>query len=177
MPRRPAAAQMALAGERRNGSASRSRARELGALDHDLRGNTAIWNERLHTILGHRDRHSTRYRNDQPPESIRDDREYVRNAPGTRQGQPRFRFRCEHRIVRANDESRAPGSRRTASTCMTKRELRFRFIGGRERYYRQTAGSRRRSARHRSSMRSARWPVALRTTSTTSSPCCAGTWP
>jgi PAS domain S-box-containing protein len=74
---------------------------ELGALDDDLRANTAVYNERLHTILG------------QPPGAELDaetisrqiypeDREYVRNALQFSKVN-HAPFRCEHRIVRAND--------------------------------------------------------------------------
>ena len=76
---------------------------ELGALDDDLRANTAVYNERLHTILGH------------PPGTELDaetisrqihpeDLEYVRNALQHSKVN-HAPFRCEHRIIRANDEA------------------------------------------------------------------------
>jgi len=76
---------------------------ELGALDHDLRTGTAIWNDRLHAILGH------------PVGSqldagminrqiVAEDREQVRRALQHAKA-AHVPFRCEHRIVRANDEA------------------------------------------------------------------------
>jgi PAS domain S-box-containing protein len=76
---------------------------ELGALDHDLRTGTAIWNDRLHAILGH------------PVGSqldagminrqiVVEDREQVRRALQHAKA-AHVPFRCEHRIVRANDEA------------------------------------------------------------------------
>jgi len=75
---------------------------ELGALDHDLQGNTAIWNERLHTILGHRT--GTQLDAGMINRQIYpEDREYVRNTLAHAKVN-HVPFRCEHRIVRANDE-------------------------------------------------------------------------
>jgi PAS domain S-box-containing protein len=76
---------------------------ELGALDDDLRANTAVYNERLHTILGHQPGTAL------DPESISrqihpEDREYVRNALQHSKVN-HARFRCEHRVIRANDEA------------------------------------------------------------------------
>jgi len=76
---------------------------ELGALDHDLRSGTAIWNDRMHAILGH------------PVGSqldagminrqiVAEDREQVRRALQHAKA-AHVPFRCEHRIVRANDEA------------------------------------------------------------------------
>jgi PAS domain S-box-containing protein len=74
---------------------------ELGALDHDLRGDTAIWNERLYTILGQRTGTQldagTINRQIHP-----EDREYVNHALQHAKLN-HVPFRCEHRIVRAND--------------------------------------------------------------------------
>ena len=76
---------------------------ELGALDHDLVNGTAIWNDRLHTILGHRP--GTQL----DPAMINrqtypEDLEYVKNA--LRHAKVNHApFRCEHRIVRANDQA------------------------------------------------------------------------
>jgi PAS domain S-box-containing protein len=76
---------------------------ELGALDHDLRANTAIWNERLYNILGH----PTGTQLDAGVinrQIYPEDREYVRNVLAHAKVN-HVPFRCEHRIVRANDEA------------------------------------------------------------------------
>jgi PAS domain S-box-containing protein len=76
---------------------------ELGALDHDLRARTAVWNERLHTIMGHRPgvQLDAGVINRQiHPEDL----EYVKNALQHAKVN-HAPFRCEHRIVRANDEA------------------------------------------------------------------------
>jgi PAS domain S-box-containing protein len=76
---------------------------ELGALDHDLRDNTAIWNERLYTILGQRT--GTQLDAGAINRQIyAEDREYVRDALQHAKLN-HVPFRCEHRIVRANDEA------------------------------------------------------------------------
>lgn len=76
---------------------------ELGALDHDLRAGTAVWNERLHAILGHRVGAALDagiINRQVHPE----DRELVRTSLELAKVN-RAPFRCEHRIVRANDEA------------------------------------------------------------------------
>jgi PAS domain S-box-containing protein len=76
---------------------------ELGALDHDLRKGTAVWNERLHRILGHSPGiplDSGMINRQIHPE----DRELVR-ASLRHSKANRAPFRCEHRIVRASDEA------------------------------------------------------------------------
>jgi PAS domain S-box-containing protein len=76
---------------------------ELGALDHDLRGNTAIWNQRLYTILGQRT--GTQLDAGVINRQIyAEDREYVRDALQHAKLN-HIPFRCEHRIVRANDRA------------------------------------------------------------------------
>jgi PAS domain S-box-containing protein len=74
---------------------------ELGAVDHDLRTNTAVWNERLYAIVG--------YPPDTPVtvemvnlhtaiedwERVQQELQHAKAA--------HVPFRCEHRIVRAND--------------------------------------------------------------------------
>jgi PAS domain S-box-containing protein len=74
---------------------------ELGALDHDLRANTAIWNERLYNILGH-PTHTQLDAGAINRQIYPDDREYVRNALAHAKLN-HVPFRCEHRIVRAHD--------------------------------------------------------------------------
>ena len=74
---------------------------ELGALDHDLRKDTAVWNQRLYTILGYPSGTplDTKAINRQVhPE----DRELVRSSlyHARTQHAP---FRIEHRIIRADD--------------------------------------------------------------------------
>ena len=99
---------------------------ELGALDHDLRGNQAIWNERLYTILGQQTgtQLDTGVINRQ---IYPEDREYVRNALQHAKLN-HVPFRCEHRIVRAND-----GAVRWISSngvfVYDKEGLAIRFIG------------------------------------------------
>jgi PAS domain S-box-containing protein len=96
------AAQLALqASEERQRLALESA--ELGALDHDLRTGTAVWNDRLRGIMG---QSSGALLNaviiDQ--QIPHEDRELVHrslnNAKATHAP-----FHCEHRIVRANDEA------------------------------------------------------------------------
>ena len=76
---------------------------ELGALDHDLRSGAAIWNDRLHTIMGYEPGIplSAGMVNQQ---IAPDDREQVWEA--LRHAKTaHVPFRCEHRIVRANDQA------------------------------------------------------------------------
>jgi PAS domain S-box-containing protein len=75
---------------------------ELGALDHDIRAGTAVWNERLHTILGHRpgtQLDAGAINRQVHPEDLEHVKSALRHAK-----ENHAPFRCEHRIVRANDE-------------------------------------------------------------------------
>ncbi|MBS0416958.1 MAG: CHASE3 domain-containing protein [Proteobacteria bacterium] len=76
---------------------------ELGALDHDLAKGTAVWNERLHGILGFSPGIplDTGMINRQV---YAEDRELVRASLQNAKAN-RAPFRCEHRIVRASDQA------------------------------------------------------------------------
>ncbi len=76
---------------------------QLGALDEDLRANTAVYNERMYTILGHQPGieldSETIVRQIHP-----EDREYVDQAL-LHSRVNHAPFRCEHRIIRAHDRA------------------------------------------------------------------------
>jgi PAS domain S-box-containing protein len=76
---------------------------ELGALDHDLRSGAAVWNDRMHTIMGYElgiPLNAGMINQQIAP----DDREQVRDALQHAKA-AHVPFRCEHRIVRANDQA------------------------------------------------------------------------
>ncbi len=76
---------------------------ELGALDHDLRSGAAIWNDRLHTIMGYElgvPLNAGMINQQIAPEDREQVKDTLQHAKSSN-----VPFRCEHRIVRANDEA------------------------------------------------------------------------